>query len=537
MEAALDVLIRNGILVDGSGQPPIQGDIAIRDGVIVAVGVISEGATATECIDATDQVVSPGFIDIHTHADIALLARPEHLPKIMQGVTTEVFTNCGLGFAPVSHDGLAIQRKVIAGLFGDDGQRKSEAGEEEQAHRSGADWNWRTVGELLERYESGGVGTNVAYLIPHGAVRVSAMGMEERPATPAELAVMLRMVEEGMAEGAWGMSTGIWYAPMRSAAREELVALCKAAGFFATHQRDYGSALFEATLESMDIAREAGVPVQISHLQMNGDNMAGRAPDLLALLEKARSEGVDVTCDTYPYVAGSTFVQALVPAWAIEGGPDALLRRLADPVARSRIAEAISGPSEAEWRRYTLSGAQSVENRGLEGMTFHAAAAVRKMSVPEWICSLLEEEELRVCYVHHAAHEGNVRDIMRWSGQMVGSDGLHLSGKCHPRLYGTFARVLGHYARDEKVISLEQAVHKMTGMPAARLGLQKRGLLRKGYAADVVVFDPKKVCDTATFDDPLRYPVGVPYVFVNGIAAKWNDMPTGKLSGEILRHR
>jgi N-acyl-D-amino-acid deacylase len=263
-----DLLIRNGTVMDGTGKAGFTADVGVIGDAISEIGVIPAEAQAARTLDATGQVVAPGFIDIHTHADIALLARPDHLPKVMQGVTTEVFTNCGLGFAPVTAEGLEIQHRYIAGLFGND---------------ENVTWNWRTVADFLSQYEAQGSGANIAYLIPHGSVRVSAMGMAERPADSAELNRMQSMVEQGMEEGAWGLSTGIWYAPMRSAAREEMVTLCRAAGFFATHQRDYGDRIFEATEESLAIAREAEVPVQIAHLQMNGPGNAGRAPELLAL--------------------------------------------------------------------------------------------------------------------------------------------------------------------------------------------------------------------------------------------------------------
>lgn len=528
-----DLLIRGGTVVDGTGRPGFVADLCVVAGVVTDIGSIPPEAQAARTVDATGMVVAPGFIDIHTHADIALLARPQHLPKIMQGVTTEVFTNCGLGFAPITDAGLAIQRKYIAGLFGDDG------GECIDLHGSKTpcvDWNWRSVAEFLARFENQGTGANIAYLIPHGSLRVSAMGMEERPATETELRTMCALMTQGLEEGAWGMSTGIWYAPMRAAAREELVRLCRLAGFFATHQRDYGEAIFTATEESLAIAREAEVPVQIAHLQMNGPNNAGRAAELLAKLEQARTAGIDVTCDTYPYTAGSTFIQSLLPPWAIEGGPDAILRRLGEQQTRARLVADLSA-QRVDWSRYNLVGAESSANHPYEGQSFPDVAQARGLNVAEFVCAVLEEEELRACFVHHAAHEGNVREILRWSGQMVGSDGLHLPGKTHPRLYGTFPRVLGRYVREEKVLSLEQAVHKMTGMPAARLGLKQRGLLKKGYAADLVVFDPATVCDTATFDDPLRYPTGIPYVFVNGVGVKEADQPTGALPGKVLRRK
>jgi N-acyl-D-amino-acid deacylase len=520
-----DLLIRSADIIDGTGRPAFRSDLAVKSGRIAEIGPIPPNAQAREVIDSrltthdSRLALCPGFIDIHTHADVALLARPDHLPKVMQGVTTEVFSNCGLGFAPVTPEGLEIQREYLLGLFGDD---------------AGVDWGWRSVAGLLERYERQGTAANVAYLIPHGAVRVSVMGMAARPADVGEIAAMERMVREGREQGAWGLSTGLWYAPMCHAGRAENVALCHAAGFFATHQRDYADDIFAATEESLAIAREAGVPVQIAHLQMNGPGTEGRAPELLALLEQARAGGVDVTCDTYPYTAGSTMIQALLPAWAADGGPEAILRRLADPPSRKRMVAALEA-GEWDWDRFTLVGAASAENGPLEGRTFAEAAAARGLPVPEWICAVLEEDGLRACYVAHFAHEGNVRVILRWPGQMVGSDGLHLRGKCHPRLYGTFPRILGRYVREEKVLPLEEAVRKMTSAPAARLGLKERGALAVGMAADLVLFDPEIVRDSATFEDPLCYPEGIPYVFVNGVAVKRDNQPTGALPGKVLR--
>lgn len=530
MAIHFDVLIRNGTIVDGSGAAGYSGDVGIRGDSIVALGSVPDDSTSDDTVDASGMIVSPGFIDIHTHADIALLARPAHLPKVMQGVTTEVFTNCGLGFAPITDDGIEIQRKFIAGLFGDDGTspQKDEVG----VHR--VDWSWRSVAEFLRQFEVAGVGANVVYLIPHGAVRVSVMGMQERAADAAEREKMRFMIAAAMEEGAWGLSTGIWYSPMRAADRAELVTLFKQAGFFATHQRDYGPSLFEATQESLDIAREADIPVQISHLQMNGAANKGKASELLSMLDRARDSGIDVTCDTYPYTAGSTFIQSLLPVWAADGGPEQILRRLASPDDRDSIISAISQLPN-NWREYALVGAVSSANARYEGLDFEATARNRSLTVAEWICAVLEEDDLRACYVHHGAHEGNVREILAWDGQMVGSDGLHLPGKTHPRLYGTFPRVLGHYACREKTITLQQAIHKMTGAPADRLGMKQRGLLKPGFAADIVLFDPETAIDTATFNDPIQYPIGLPHVFVNGKAVKRDGAPTFALPGRVLR--
>ncbi len=524
---ALDILIRNVQIADGTGSPLYSADIAITGDSITEIAPLAPNATAEQVIDGTGLVAAPGFIDIHTHADIALMARPEHHPKMMQGVTTEVFTNCGLGFAPVNEEGLAIQKDYILGLFGDDGNANHPP-------HPKVDWKWRSVADFLERYEKNGIGTNLAYLMPHGSVRVSAMGMAERPATPDELETMRSMIAQGMDEGAWGLSTGIWYAPMRSADRAELVTVCKEAGFFATHQRDYAEAIWEATRESLAIAKEAGVPVQIAHLQMNGASNAGRAGELLELLEGAIAEGIDVTCDTYPYTAGSTFIQALLPSWAVDGGPDSILRRLSEPETRAKLVSDIAG-FPTDWSRYAVVGVSSDANSPYEGLTFPEIAQKRGMSIAEWMCAVLEEDNLKACFVSHGAHENNVREIMQWSRQMIGSDGLHLPGKTHPRLYGTFPRVLGHYVRNEGVISLAEGVRKMTSAPAERLGLKRRGVLRKGNFADIVLFNPNTVIDRATFDDPLLFPDGIPWVFVNGKAVKANGNPTGDLAGRVLR--
>lgn len=514
-----DLLFRNAELIDGTGKPAFQGDVGVTGGKIAAVGRIPAEAAAIETVDAQGLALAPGFIDIHTHADIALLARPDHLPKIMQGVTTEVFTNCGLGFAPVTPEGLKIQREYLGGIFGD---------------AEGVDWGWRTVGDFLSRYEQQGAATNIAYLLPHGAVRVSVMGMAARPADASERAAMEQMVMEGIAQGAWGMSTGLWYAPMCHADRAENVSLCHAAGFFATHQRAYDAGLVAATEETIAIAEEAGVPVQLSHLQLSGAEIAGQADAILHLLDRARSRGVDITWDSYPYCAGSTLVQALLPAWATDGGPEATLRRLNDPKITARI-EAELASSDRDWEKTVLAGARSMTNRPYESLSFRAIAEKRGLSIPEFVCRLVVEDEMQACFIAHSQDESDVRAVLQHPAQMVGSDGLHLPGKTHPRLYGTFPRVLGEYARNNRTLTLAEAVRKMTGAPAARLGLKDRGTLEVGKAADLVLFDPARVHDTATYEDPLRFPEGIPHVWVNGIAVKRDDQPTGHRPGRVLR--
>jgi N-acyl-D-amino-acid deacylase len=516
-----DLLIRNATIHDGSGAPPTTGDLAVSKGRIAEVGHIPADAQAAETLDAQGHVLSPGFIDIHTHADIALLARPQHLPKIMQGVTTEVFTNCGMGFAPCTPAAMQIQKDYIGGVFGD---------------ATGVGWDWSSVADLLSLYEKNGIGTNVAYLIPHGAVRTSAMGMDARPATVIEIARMESLVREGMQQGAWGLSTGLWYAPMSFASHQENVSLCKAAGWFATHQRDYGHKLLESTEETLSIARDAGVPVQLSHLQMGVPRNEGRSGDVLGQLDKAREDGVDVAYDSYPYGAGSTMVQALLPGWATDGGSEAILKRLRDTNTRYRITSELSA-MDRNWGHVTLIGVSSKRNAPLEGLTFAAAAEKRGMRVPEFICRVIEEDELKACFIAFHTIESDLLNILKHPLQSVGSDGLHLPGKTHPRLYGTYPRVIGHFVREMGAFPMEEAIRKVTSAPADRLGLKDRGRIAPGMAADLVLFDPAIVADVATYENPLQYPVGISHVWVNGVAAKRNDQPTGALAGQVLRKR
>jgi N-acyl-D-amino-acid deacylase len=503
----LDLLIRGGEVIDGSGLPT-SGP--------------SPPSEAARVIDASGLVVAPGFIDIHTHADIALLARPSHEPKVMQGVTTEVFSNCGLGFAPVaSAKALATQRSYLKGLFGDD---------------SGVRWDWRGVSQYLEALREG-IATNAVYLLPHGSVRVSVMGMAERPATRDEVDAMVRLVRQGMEEGARGMSSGLWYAPMSYGAPEEPVELCRVVaqrgGFWAVHMREYGDGLLDALAEVIRIAEASGVSLQVSHLQTSGPENAGRSHEALAMIEAARSRGVDVLCDSYPYIAGSTLLQAILPTWAVAGGPEAILRRLAEPEARSRIAADLEAQSR-DYENTFLSGTRSRKNEPYEGQALAAIARARGTGVGDLVCRLLEEEELLACFISHHGNEEDVRNVLAHPTQVVGSDGLHLPGKAHPRLHGTFPRVLARYVREERLLALEAAVRKMTGASADRMGLKDRGYVRPDMAADLVVFDPATVSDEATYEEPNRYPTGIPWVIVNGVVVKEGERHTGALEGQVL---
>ena len=519
----MDLIIRNGTVVDGTGAPAFRADVAVSGGKITDVGDLSQAQAARE-IDAAGQVVAPGFIDIHTHADVALLARPTHEPKVMQGVTTEVFSNCGLGFAPVTEEALAIQKEYLLGLFGED---------------VGVDWNWRTVREFLDHYR-GRIATNAAYLIPHGAVRVSAMGMADRAATSDELRQMTSLIHQGMEEGAWGLSTGLWYSPMSYAAAEENIAICKAVaeygGFFATHMREYGDKILDALDESYEISRKSGAPVQVSHLQIGGARNWGRAGEVLAHIDRARESGVDVCYDSYPYTAGSTLIQALLPTWATSGGPSTLLARLADSEVRPQIETAMN-ESDRDWTRHVLCGVRCAQWKPYEGEPFSVIAERERLTVGELVSRLLVDDELQACFIAHLGDERDLHQILKHPAQMLGSDGLHLPGKTHPRLFGAFPRLIARYVREQGLLTLEEAVWKMTGFPAQRMGFKDRGTLKTGLAADLVIFDPATIRDVATFDDPCRYPEGIAHVLVNGTAVVNHGKHTGALAGEVLTPR
>ncbi|MBM3457484.1 MAG: D-aminoacylase, partial [Armatimonadetes bacterium] len=497
-----------------------RADVGITDDRVTEIGDLSLARAGWE-LDAAGQVVAPGFIDIHTHADIALLARPTHEPKVMQGVTTEVFSNCGLGFAPVTPAGLQVQKEYLLGLFGED---------------TGLDWSWRTVAEFLNLYR-GRIATNAAYLVPHGSVRVSVMGMADRTATPDEVNQMSDLVRQGMEEGAWGLSTGLWYSPMSYAGREENVAVCRAAaeggGFFAIHMRDYGDGILDSLDESYGLSRDSGAPLQVSHLQIGGARNWGRAAEVLAHLDAARAAGLDVAYDSYPYTAGSTLVQAMLPTWASVGGPGALLERLADSESRSRIVTAMN-LADRDWSRHHLCGARSAAWQAYEGESFATIAAREGLEIGEVVCRILVEDELQACFIAHLGLEEDLHAILKHPLHMIGSDGLHLPGKTHPRLYGAFPRLIARYVREQALLTLEEAVWKMTGYPAQRMGFRDRGVLRAGAAADVVVFDPRTIRDAATFEDPCRYAEGISTVLINGHPVVEAGKHTGALPGRVL---
>jgi N-acyl-D-amino-acid deacylase len=519
-----DLIIKNGRIVDGSGNPWYNADLGVSNGRIESVSKI--GAKGEMTIDAEGLVVAPGFIDAHSHSDLMLLAEPDAKPKVTQGITTEIIGQDGLGEAPIRDDVLEDWRRYLSGLNGD----------------PDIEWSWRSFGEYLDVIESARPATNVVALVGHGNLRLLAMGMENRAPIPSELDEMRRLLSDSMKEGAFGMSTGLIYPPCTYADAVELAELCKVAseysGVFVVHIRNEGDRLLESIEEVVAIGREADIPVHISHLKASGEQNWGKVEEALGRLGVARSEGVEVTVDQYPYVAGSTFLSSLLPVWVYEGGTGRMLERLIDEATRVKISAEMTRRGRGQdwgWSNVLVTSVKTERNRPFEGENLEEIAKNRGQSTLETLFDIILEEENAATMVSFSMSENDVRTVMRSPLQMVCTDGIILRGKPHPRAYGSFPRVIGKYVR-EGTISLEEAIRKMTSLPAQTFGIRDRGLLKPGMQADITIFDPDTVIDTATYEDPIQFPKGIEYVIVNGEVTVDRREPTGTRAGNVLRH-
>jgi N-acyl-D-amino-acid deacylase len=525
VEVAGVTVVRGATIVDGDGGAGYRADVAIEAGRIAAI-TPARGAASGPSIDGDGLILAPGFVDMHAHSELALLVEPAHLAKVSQGVTCEVLGQDGLSYAPVDDAVLAPIRQQIAGWHGDP---------------PGLDWNWRSVAGYLDRLDAG-IAVNACYLVPQGNVRAMVVGWDDRAPIGAELDRMRSLVATGLTEGAFGLSAGLTYPPGMYADTAELVELCRVvAGFngvFAVHHRSYGAGALDAYAEMIDLSRRSGCALHLAHACLNFGVNAGRGGELVALLEAADEEGLDITLDSYPYLASSTSLASLLPSWSATGGPDATLARLADPADRERIRVDVSERGSdgnhgvpVDWTTITISG---VRERALVGRVGRTIAALGGFGA---FVDLLIADRLGTTILIDAGHEQNVRAVMGYRGHLVGSDGLLVGDRPHPRAWGTFPRYLGHYVRDLGLLTMEECVARMTGRAARRIGLRDRGFIRVGYAADLVLFDPATVADTATYEAPRRQCTGIPYVFVNGVAVIADGRHTGALPGRALRRR
>lgn len=523
-----DLVVRGARVVDGSGRPAFTADLGIADGRIAEIGRIGPDR-ARRAIEADGLVATPGFIDIHSHSDYHLLLAPGADSSLRQGVTTEIGGNCGYSAAPIW--GAWREERV-------EGYREVY----------GLDCPWQGVGEYFRHLEAAGLAVNFGLLLGHNTLRGSAMGGSARAARPEELEAMETAARRGMAEGALGLSTGLVYRPACFAPPGELAALAgavrEAGGLLAAHIRSEGDGLLEALEEIIGIARSARIPLQISHLKTSGEGNWAKLDSALALIEAARAEGLAVTADRYPYTAANTGLDAVLPRWALEGSRKEQVARLREPDARARLLAKLEARPAAYWGTVMIAEVTLEPHRVYQGLSVDEAAARAGQRPAVFVLDLLAAEELRVEAIYFSMSEANLRRILSREWVMIGSDSGCRSpdsplgrGHPHPRTFGTFARVLGALAREERLFPLEVAIRKMTSDPARKLGLVDRGCLGPGLAADLVLFDPVAVRDRATYEAPWQFPEGIHAVLVNGRVAVEASTPTGVKAGGVLRRR
>ncbi len=526
--SGLNLLVSGGLLYDGLGGAPFIADIGIADGRVVAIGKISRPAGCA-VIDARDRAVSPGFIDVHDHSDVGLLANPRAESAIRQGVTTIVSGQCGSTPFPLAEATFEEMKSDVKDQLG-------------------VDIDWRDLRGFLARLEKSGLALNFATLVGHGSLRGAAMGFNDRPPSADELERMKSLLAADLAEGAFGLSTGLEYTPGSFADAAEVTALCRVVaargGVYATHMRDEGDRLLESLTETLATARGAGVKLQISHFKTAFPRNWGKLRAALELLEKAHAEGLDVTCDRYPYIAGSTGLSINFPAWAREGTTAEFVARLKDPTLDARLREYVAGREKlfGSWDKVIIASVATEPNKKFIGLDVLAASRSAGRPPYEFMRDLLIEERDAVESVLFMMSEDNLRRILAHPLIGVGSDsavrapyGLLSAGKPHPRAYGTFPRILGRYVREEKILPAETMIRKMTSAPARKFGIAGRGVLRPGACADLLVFDPVKVIDRATWTEPHTYPGGIDHIVVNGVVVVSAGEHTGRLPGRVLR--
>jgi N-acyl-D-amino-acid deacylase len=524
-----DILIRGARVIDGSGAPERLANVALRDGRIRAISAASTGP-ARRSIDATGLVAAPGFIDIHTHSDFTLPLNPRAESKIRQGVTTEVVGNCGFSAAPALPGRVEMLRDYLA------------------ASAPWLEFRQTSFADYLDTFPATSV--NTIMLVGHHTLRLMAMGADDRPPTPDELRHMQDLLDEALQAGALGLSSGLFTTPGGYADASEMLALGRVlqrhgAGY-AAHVRDEANRVFEAVQEAIAVGEQCHIHVQIAHLKLSGMDNWGEAAELLAEIQAARQRGVQVDCDQYPYTTATNPLRNLLPTWVQAGGMDAMLQRLAAPEVRQRIRQDIVAQGLNNFGRIpsweVVRIAISPHQPAYAGRTIDDIARSNGSDPVDAVCDYLIADRGHTRILITSMDEEDVRTILAHPDALVGSDGTSLApygitgqGKPHPRFYGTFARVLGRYVRDLGLLSLPQAVYKMTGGAAAALRLTDRGLLREGYRADVTLFDPATITDTATIDNPHQYATGIPMVLVNGEVVIDAGEHTGALPGHVLR--
>jgi len=530
----LDILIKNATVVDGSGAPRYEADIVIAESRIIDIGPLP-GAQAELVIDAAGYVVSPGFIDMHSHADLTLPFGPTAPSLLHQGITTAVVGQCGLSPAPLL-DGTRPQ--VTATM---------DAWVAQMGPKLPIPWSeWSSFGGFLDYLRRIGISLNIVPLVGQGMIRSAVMGFAAGPANPAQICAMQGLVMRALEEGAFGISTGLIYPPGSYASTAELIEVTRPVGerggFYFSHIRGEGETLLEAVSEAVRIGRESGAAIEVGHFKATGRANWSKLSEAIAILERARGEGLDVTADTYPYAAGSTTFLSLLPEWAQEGGRDATLQRLSDPATRRKMSDSMrteGGHGDVDWQDIMIGSCPAKPQ--YQGHTVAQISAKLGRSAHDVVFDVLLESELEASMFTFQISPENIKVKLRHPAIMIGTDSFGFAaagpmhqGIPHPRNYGVYPRLLGRYVREERVLSLEEAVWKASGFPARKLRLSDRGLLKKGYRADLVIFDPGAIIDRATFQDPHQYPAGIAYVIVNGQVVVHGNVHTGTRPGQVL---
>jgi len=535
-----DTIIRNGTIIDGTSKKTFVADIAIDKGTISLItGALN--STGREEIDATDLVVAPGFIDIHSHSDLSLFFEPHAESKIRQGITTEVVGNCGISPAPLT----------AQSQYRDDLIHQMETNGFPLSSLERARCDWLSQIDYIQYLTDKGVSSNLIPLVGGATLRIGAVGMKVKLAS-GDIALIKRMLVKELSRGVWGMSSGLFYVPENYYTKDELLEICEVlaanGGFWSVHMRDEGRQLFAAVNEVLDVAQQTGASLEISHLKLEGKNNWGRSDELLGILHEARDNGINVNWDQYPYTAYGTSLISVIPPSLREQGIDRFLEDLKHDEFRESVKEGMlhgtkdwpSQLADIEWGKIILS--QAKNNKELAGRTIEGLAQERQEDPVELILDLLATQKGMISIVAPAMSEEDVEAIMRDPVTMICSDGKAVSPQgryaqlyTHPRYYGSFPRVLGRYAREKGVLDLSEAIRKMTSLPASKLGLKDRGIIAKGQAADIVIFNPKTIIDRATFEEPSQFPQGIEYVLVNGEVVIKEGEHTGRYPGRLLK--
>lgn len=525
-----DLLILNGKIISGTGNPWYRADLAVVKGKIVRIGQLGD-KEAKKIIDAKDCFLSPGFIDGHSHGDLYIFADKYAHQKIMQGVTTENYGLDGFSVAPIDEKNISDWRKYLSGLNGD----------------SVIDWKWRSFSDYLDAIDGLPASVNTSSYVGLGTIRLKVMGMSNREATLREIAQMKDVAKQAMENGARGISAGLIYSPSVFQKLEEVVAIAKAVrqadGIYDVHLRSEADGLIQAMEEVIEIGRQSGIPVLITHFKVMGEKNWGLSDKALAMLDNVRKEGVDVTIAQYPYVAASTMLHAVIPPWYHSKGSESLLRSIREDrrAIRKDILTRMDWDNISAnfgWQNIVISSVETHENKAYEGKSITEIAAIRDIDDPMDVAlDLLSEEELGVGMIIFCMNETDVKKIMKHPTVSFITDGLLGGGKPHPRVYGTYPRILGRYVRNESILPLEEAIRKMTSLPAEKLRIKSKGILCEDYDADVTIFDYDTIIDNATFQEPRQFSSGIKWVIVNGQVVVEEGKHTGALPGKTIRYR